>query len=69
MSKTILHQKNQLYLLEIDGNVPTTIYFPQFHTSTTLSCSKLFSNSATSFKSSSISLSFTKLEKDSQPTQ
>jgi len=43
MSKKILQQKkNQLYLLEIDGNVPPTIYFPQFHSSTTLSCSKHF---------------------------
>jgi hypothetical protein len=40
--KTIFAQKNQLYLLEIDENVRRTIYFPQFHSSTTLSCSKHF---------------------------
>lgn len=30
MSKQFLHKKNQLYLLEIDGNVPTTIIFHNF---------------------------------------
>jgi hypothetical protein len=65
--KTIFAQKKPIIL--VDGNVPTTIYFPQFHSSITLFCSKHFQILLASFKSSSISLSFTKLEKDSQPTQ